>query len=55
MRNIYFQGLDQLDCAESDQCSVDDFYQIVKQVYDHALKEVIKDHQQVLQAEREKV
>ena len=32
-------GFDQLDCAESDQCSLDDFHSIVTQIYKHAITE----------------
>ena len=34
-------GTDQFDCAESDQCSLDDFYSIVTQIYKHAVNEAI--------------
>ena len=36
------QDLDELETAESDQCSIEDYYRIVKQIYQNAIKQVIE-------------
>lgn len=34
------QEVSQLDSVESDQCSIEDFYCVTRQIYQHACKEV---------------
>ncbi|CAH1800525.1 unnamed protein product, partial [Owenia fusiformis] len=37
------QEMDQIDCAESEQCSIEDYYHIVKQMYIHVSKSLNND------------
>ena len=42
------QDVDQLDSAESDQCSMEDYYHIVRKLYIHALKALSQQAQVML-------
>ncbi len=43
----------QLDCVESDQCSIEDFYRIITQLYSHACKEHAKQYYKQYQQQQE--